>query len=308
LRDGIVVLGGLRAELVIRTGATLCPGETVEGIGFQIRPGGGGANQAVAAARAGGKPIMVGRIGQDGFSQVIAKGLFESGVRGDLVAVAQDIPTGSTFIIEDQKGQRSTVIFPGANETCSKQDVLGMLWALEDAKVLLLQMELPREVSFYAARQAKERGVIVIMDPTPLEPISPMDMKSLDIVVPNRREASLLVGRPVVDLRTARLAAAELVDRGANAAVVTMGAEGVVYADASSTGYIAGHRVDAVDPSGAGDTFAGALAVAICQGKDLREACRFANAAAALCVTRRGVQESMPWRKEIERFLSDEGF
>ncbi len=300
-----MVLGSLSVEFVVRTCARPRPGETVSGIGFGIYPGGGGANQAVAAARAGGKSTMVGRIGQDDFSRVLTKSLFKSGVRGDLVQVTQGTSSGCVFITEDQEGQRSTVIFPGANERCSKADVLGMLPVLEDAKVLLLQMEVPQEVSFYAARQAKDRGVTVIMDPSPFGAISPCDMKSLDIVVPNRRQASLLIGRQVTDQRTARLAAAMLVDQGAKAAVVTMGSQGAVYADETSAGYIPGHRVDVVDPAGAGDTFAGALAAAICQGKDLREACRFANAAAALCVTRPGAQPSMPWRREIDRFLSD---
>lgn len=303
LRKDIVVLGSLNVDFAVRTKVRPSPGETVTGEGFSVYPGGKGANQAVAASRAGGKVTMAGRIGQDVFSSVLTKSLFEAGVRGDLLRVTPGVPTGSAFILVDPTGENSIVVVPGANATVSKEDVDAMRPALANAQILMLQLEIPLPQVEYAARLAREMGVVVMLDPAPPVPLSKELTQLVDIITPNEHEAQFLTGRQVSDVRTARLAASDLVTMGPKCAVVKLGARGVVYAGDNLIDHIPGHVVDAVDSTAAGDAFSGALAVAISEGKSTGEACRFANAAAAISVGRPGAQTSMPWRDEIDRFL-----
>jgi len=298
-----VVLGSLNVDFVVRTDVRPAAGETVTGSDFRIHPGGKGANQAVAASRAGGKVTMAGRIGDDVFSSVLTKSLLEAGVRGDLVRVAQGAPTGSAFIILDAKGENSIVVVPGANGTVTKDDVDDIEPVLQNARVLMLQLEVPLDVVEYAAHKAHSAGVMVILDPAPPVALPYGLLRSVDIIAPNEHEAQFLTGRKITDLKSARLAASDLTSMGIGRAIVKMGGRGVVYASDSQLEYILGYTVDVVDTTAAGDTFAGALAVALCEGKSPVEACRFANAAAALSVTRAGAQTSMPWREEIDKFL-----
>ena len=167
VRKDIVVLGSLNVDFVVRTDSRPAAGETVTGSDFRIHPGGKGANQAVAASRAGGKVTMVGRIGDDVFSSVLTKSLLESGVRGDLVRVAPGVPTGSAFIVIDAKGENSIVVLPGANGVVTKADVDDMVPVLENARLLMLQLEVPLGVVEYAAQKARSAGVTVMLDPAP---------------------------------------------------------------------------------------------------------------------------------------------
>lgn len=303
MRKDIVVLGSLNVDFVVRTERRPAAGETVPGSDFRIYPGGKGANQAVAASRAGGKVAMVGRIGEDVLSSVLTKSLLEAGVRGDLVRQVKGVPTGSALIVIDNMGENSIVVAPGANGTVSREDVDEMGPVLANARVLLLQMEIPLDVVEYAARRASEAGVMVILDPAPPVALSKDLLRNIDIIAPNEHEAEFLTGRKISDLKSARLAASDLTSMGIGRAIVKLGDRGVVCASDSQVEHIPGHLVDVVDTTAAGDTFAGALAVALCEGKSLIEACRFANAAAALSVTRAGAQTSMPWREEIDKLL-----
>ncbi len=303
MRKDIVVLGSLNVDFVVRADVRPGAGETVTGGDFRLHPGGKGANQAVAASRAGGKVAMAGRIGDDVFSGVLTKSLLEAGVRGDLVRVVQGTPTGCAFIVVDRKGENSIVVVPGANGTVTREDVDAAGAVLEKARVLMLQLEIPLDVVEHAARKAHDAGAIVMLDPAPPASLPPELLRSVDIITPNEHEAEFLTGRKIVDLKSARLAASDLVSMGIGKAIVKMGARGLVYASENQIEHIPGHPVQVVDTTAAGDTFAGALAVAICEGRPAGEACRFANAAAALSVTRAGAQPSMPWRDEIDRFL-----
>ena len=303
MRRDIVVLGSLNVDFVVRTDVRPGSGETVVGKDFSIYPGGKGANQAVAASRAGGKVTMAGRIGDDVFSSVLTRSLLEAGVRGDLVRVTTGVSTGSAVIIIDAKGENSIVVAPGANGTVSKEDVDALIPVLQNARVLMLQLEIPMAQVEYAAKKAHDLGVSVMLDPAPPAPLSEELLRCVDVITPNEHEAQFLTGREISDIRAARLAASDLVAMGPKCAVVKLGARGVVFAADNTIDHIPGHSVQVVDSTAAGDAFSGALAVAIAEGKSIGEACRFANAAAALSVTRPGAQTSMPWREEIDRFL-----
>jgi len=298
-----VVLGSLNVDFVVRTQVRPAAGETVTGSDFRTHSGGKGANQAVAASRAGGRVIMAGRVGDDVFSGMLTESLVDSGVRGDFVREANGVPTGSAFIVIDAKGENSIVVVPGANGTVSREDVDEIRPVLRGARFLLLQLEVPLDVVEYAARVAREVGVAVMLDPAPPVSLPKELLQNVDIIVPNEHEAEFLTGRKVSDLSSARLAASDLNAMGIGLAIVKVGDRGVVYASGGHVEHVPGYRVDVVDTTAAGDTFAGALAVALCEGKSPALACRFANAAAALSVARVGAQSSMPWREEIDHLL-----
>jgi len=307
LRRDIVVLGSLNVDFVVRTDERPGPGETVTGKEFNIYPGGKGANQAVAASRAGGKVAMAGRIGDDVFSGILTKSLLDAGVRGDLVRVVPGVPTGSAVITIDGKGENSIVVVPGANATVSSEDVDALVPVLRNARVLMLQLEIPMEQVLHAAARARELGAAVMLDPAPPAKLPEDLLRCVDIITPNEHEAEFLTGREISDIKAARLAASDLVAMGPRCAVVKLGSRGAVFATDNAVDHIPGHVVNVVDSTAAGDAFSGALAVAIAEGKSIGEACRFANAAAALSVTKPGAQTSMPWREEIDRFLVFQG-
>ncbi|MGI6621467.1 MAG: ribokinase [Bacillota bacterium] len=299
----IIVLGSMNVDFVVRVKRRPGIGETVPGSEFSIFPGGKGANQAVAAARLGGNVAMAGRIGDDVFSKVVLDSLSSAGVGRELIVTTQDVPTGSAFITVDETGENSIVVVPGANGHCSKADVDALRPHLELAKMLMLQLEIPLETVEHAVSVARSCGTKVMLDPAPPVPLSQELLRGIDVLTPNEHEASFLTGRKVTDAAGAQLAASDLLKAGARAVVIKLGSGGLVWAEGGKSGVIPGHRVHAVDTTAAGDAFSGGLAAALCEGKSLEEACRFANAVGALSVTRKGAQTSMPERREVEVFL-----
>ena len=186
---------------------------------------------------------------------------------------------------------------------CNEVQVEAASRALDGADALLLQMEIPLEVSLEAAEFARRKGVRVIYDPAPPSTIPPQAYAAFDIIAPNQSEAEVLTGITVSDIASAREAAKVLSSRGAPTAIVKLGEDGVVYASGDCTGHVPAFQVEAVDTVAAGDGFAGALAVALAEGRSLEDSLRFANAAGGLVVTKRGAQDAMPDRAEVERLL-----
>ena len=282
------------------------PGETVLGTRFLTYPGGKGANQAVAAARMGARVRMIGRVGDDPFGQELLDSLRGAGVDVSGVGITLGSSSGIAVIKVDASAQNCIVQVPGANRTCGEGEVAWANTALEDASVLMLQLEVPIEVSLAVARAAASMKRVVILDPGPAQHLPREFYGFCSYITPNETEGQDLVGFPVVDPPSARRAAWEILGRGAGCAIVKMGHLGAYYATGELDRHLPAFRVPAVDTVAAGDAFNGALAVALAEGRGVDEAMRWAMAAGALAVTKTGAQGSMPEREEIETFLSSQ--
>ncbi|MEW6547442.1 MAG: ribokinase [Bacillota bacterium] len=307
MKADIVVIGSLNVDLVVRTARRPAPGETVSGDEFRMIPGGKGANQAVAAARLGGKVAMLGRVGDDPFGQSLVGSLRAAGVHTDGVLRTPGVPTGTALIIVEHSGQNSIVVVAGANGLLSPADVETAAEVIASARVLMLQLEIPLDTVRKAVELAHNRRVTVLLDPAPARPLPPELLRQVDIITPNESEAAVLTGRQVTDLKSAKLAASDLLRQGANRVLIKLGPRGALLAEGNRFEHCRGFPVEAVDTTAAGDAFAGGLAVALVEGKDLSNAVTFANAVGALSVTRFGAQTSMPSRPEVEQFLRERG-
>ena len=304
-QDGprIVVLGGINIDLVAMTPRFPQAGETVVGNRFLSYGGGKGANQAVAAARMGGRTSMVGRVGDDIFAPQALQALIDSGVNIEPVGVTPGESTGIAVISIDDMAQNQIIQVLGANTTCGDDEEAQVLSLLEHASTLLLQLEVSVDLSLRCAHAAKERGVRVILDPSPVRPLPEAFYSCCDIITPNETDAQALVGKAVSNPAQAAEAAAMLLERGVGAAIVTLGPQGTHWATSEGRKFVPAFPVGGIDSVGAGDAFNGALAVALAEGRDLGSAVRVASAAGALSVTRSGSQDSMPTRAEVEELL-----
>ncbi|MDE2970317.1 MAG: ribokinase [Chloroflexota bacterium] len=302
-RPRIVALGSINMDLVAVASALPKPGETVMGDGFATLPGGKGANQAVAAARLGADVRMVGRVGDDVFGPMLIAGLEANGVDVSDVMTTPGSSSGIAVILLDGERQNSIVGIYGANMACDAVQVEAASRALDGADALLLQMEIPSGVSLAAAQIARRMGVRVIFDPAPASAIPLSSYEFFDIVAPNQSEAEVLTGVLVDGIDSAYEAARILRSQGARTAIIKLGEQGVVYASEEGSGHVAAFQVEAIDTVAAGDGFAGALAVALAEGQPVERALRFASGAGALVVTKRGAQDAMPDRAEVERLL-----
>jgi ribokinase len=301
----ITVVGSLNMDFVVQVAALPRPGETVIGSGFSTLPGGKGANQACAAGKLGGRARMVGRVGSDVFGQQLIESLAAAGVDTRAVLATEATPTGVALIFVQMGGQNQIVVASGANGRLAPADALS---ALADANegYLLLQLESPMETVEKAAGLGRASGVKVILDPAPARPVPDPLLASVDILTPNESEAMVLLDRrdEAVSLQDAPELARALLRRGPRCVILKLGEKGAFLDDGREARHFPGRKVEAVDATAAGDTFNGALAVALAEGRGLPEAIEFANAAAALSVTRLGAQASIPARSEVEALLA----
>lgn len=302
-KQGILVVGSANMDLVASAARFPAPGETVFGAGFGMYPGGKGANQAVCAAKLGGDVLFLGKIGDDLFGEKLSRGLKEDGVRLDRLLVAGDAPTGTALIAVDGNGENEIIVVPGSNMELLPADVRRARPAFDAVRVLLLQLEIPLATVTAAAEIAHARGAVVVLNPAPARPLPPKLLALVDYLTPNETELGQLSGLPVTGIPAAVRAARALLARGVKNVVVTLGEQGALFVDGTSSRRFPARRVNPVDTTGAGDAFNGALALAIADGRPVGDAIPFANAAAALSVTRRGAQSSMPTMREVRRFL-----
>ena len=306
----IVVVGSLNADLVVRVDRFPEPGQTVAGRDFAVIPGGKGANQACAAARMGGDVSMIGRVGADAHGELLRRSLASAGVDVSDVRPDPRCATGVALITVDRAGENEIVIVPGANGAFTVEELArGGAW-LDGAAVLLLQLEIPLPTVQTAARMGREKRAIVILDPAPARALPPALLRLCDYVTPNQGELATLINTPIAaDAAVGDLTAAaqKLRTAGARNVIVKLGARGVLLVTADGALAVPAFPVTAVDTTGAGDAFAGAFAVAACEGRPLPEALRFACAAAAASVTRAGAIASLPARPEVEALLATSG-
>jgi ribokinase len=302
----VVVIGSTNTDLTVRAPRIPAPGETVLGSHLQTTAGGKGANQAVASARAGGEVVLVTAIGDDGFGDSALEDFVREGIDVGLIRRVPGTPSGvALIVVDDRSGENAITVAPGANLALTPHDVELVAGLLEPDDVVLLQLEIPLETVEAAARLAAGRGARVILNPAPACALPDPLLAHVSVLTPNEAEAHELSGVAGRDDAALSRAAAALRARGVSDVLITLGARGVFASTADASELVPGFPVAAVDTTAAGDVFTGALAVAILERRGLRDAIRFACAAAAISVTRPGAQASAPRRDEIEMFLRD---
>jgi ribokinase len=307
--ESIVVVGSLNMDFVVRVDHLPVPGETVLGSGFQMIPGGKGANQACAAGKLAGNAIpvrMVGRVGYDVFADQLKASLAAAGVDVSYVHATKSQPTGVALIWVDRHGQNSIVVASGANHALVASEIENFRPAFRFAAFALFQLETPLEVVAAALEVARTEGARTVLDPAPAHRLASTLLKGVDILTPNESEACILLDRPASEISPSDAAdvARHLRSMGPHAVVLKLGREGCFYSDGQRDVHVPGFAVCATDTTAAGDTFNAGLAVALAEGWNIEASLRFANAAAAISVTRLGAQASQPDRTEVEQFLS----
>ncbi|HZU24607.1 MAG TPA: ribokinase [Bryobacteraceae bacterium] len=309
MKPALVVVGSLNMDFVVLTEHLPALGETVLGRDFRMLPGGKGANQACAAGRIGDGTVqvrMIGRVGYDVFGDHLKASLAAAGVDVSAVHATQSSATGVALIEVDRAGQNSIVVASGANHALARAEVGAMRAPMRGSRFVLFQLESPLDTVEAALALAREEGARTILDPAPACYLPPGLLAGVDILTPNETEAQILLGLPRgrVEMSDAPAMGRALRERGPAAVVLKLGDQGCCYSGPEGEFFSPAFPVTAVDATAAGDTFNGALAVALAEDRPIVEALRFANAAAALSVTRVGAQASVPSRAEVDRFLA----
>lgn len=294
----ILVIGSSNTDMTVITDRLPVPGETVLGGRFAMGPGGKGANQAVAAQRLGGNTSFICKVGKDIFGENAVRHYRNEGLDTTGVMISEQ-PSGVALISVDKKAENCIVVASGANADITEADIEANRKAIEEASILLLQLEIPVEAVVKAAKIGHEAGVYVILNPAPACDLPEEIYRYLSLIIPNQTEIALMTGIEARDEEGAAKAVEALRDKGVKDVIVTMGSKGsMVYHEGKAT-FVPSQKVNAVDTTAAGDTYCGGLCVALSEGKDIIEAARFATAASALTVQKQGAQESIPYRKDI---------
>ncbi len=300
----ICVVGSCMIDLISRVPRLPALGETLVGHSFHLGYGGKGANQATAAAKLGARVSMVARVGHDVFGQGTLDNFRSLGIATTHVLQDADRFSGVAPIFVDDRAENVIVIVPGANYGLTPVDVRAAREDIASADVLCCQLEIPVESTLEAFRVARSAGVTTILNPAPAASLPDELLGLTDICVPNEVELEMLTGYSAGSLEEAGRAAETLLARGPRHVIVTLGSRGSLVVTAGSTQHVPAVPVHAVDPTGAGDEFIGALAVFLAEGASMADATMAAAAAAAISVTRIGTQVSFPDRQEVERLLA----
>jgi ribokinase len=299
----IVVIGSSNTDMVVKSARLPGPGETVMGHTFFMAAGGKGANQAVAAAKAGGSVTFIAKVGNDMFGKQARQGFELAGIDTRYVLTDPNVPSGVAQIMVDARGENSIVVVPGANMQLLPDDIAACWPVLEAADIILMQLEIPMETVEYVIRRIDPGKTRIILNPAPASNIDEELFSRLYCLTPNESEAELLTGLPVTDKDSCIKAARELISRGLEHVILTRGAKGALWIYNNEVQEIDAFSVTPIDTTAAGDVFNGALCVALGEGRPMKGAIRFANAAAAISVTRDGAQPSAPSRQEITYLL-----
>ncbi|MBF4459259.1 ribokinase [Pseudoclavibacter sp. VKM Ac-2867] len=303
-RSGVLVVGSVSADLTAFSARPPEPGETLRGDSFSLALGGKGANQAVAAARAGASTSFIACVGDDTFGTMVTRELVDAGVGVDKLRTVPG-ETGIAHIRVDASGENSIVIVPGANDALDEATVVqGIRDSAATSSVLLTQLETPARLTASILRSARDAGITTILDPAPAAPLHEEVWGLVDLVTPNETEARMLTGVVVDSEASAVEAGRWFLDRGVGAVLVTRGGDGTTLVTPERVETFPVIEVDAVDTTAAGDAFAGALGAALACGRSLEAAIRFGAAAGALAVSKRGASPSIPTAAEIEELLA----
>ncbi|WP_414902424.1 ribokinase [Sphingomonas flavalba] len=295
------MIGSINSDITIAADTLVKPNETIVGhADYILSQGGKGANQAVAAAAAGATVAMVACVGDDSFGESAIADLKKSGVDCSHVRTIAGASTGMAAVLVDSAGNNMITVAPGANGRLGVADIRAAEPLIRASSILLLQLEVPLAAVEEAARIARAAGVRVILNPAPAPASLPDWLDQVDILIPNQHEATALAGRGAG--ASAEATAQHLLEAGAGAVVITLGGDGCLLAQAERRQYVAPYAVDAVDTTGAGDTFCGFLAAGLAAGDAIGDAVETANAAAAISVTRPRARESVPSAADVARF------
>ncbi|WP_435035969.1 ribokinase [Pseudomonas neuropathica] len=298
----VVVIGSLNMDLVTRAPRLPVGGETLIGHSFATVSGGKGANQAVAAARLGAQVAMVGCVGNDDYGVQLRNALLAEQIDCQAVSTVND-SSGVALIVVDDNSQNAIVIVAGANGAMTPAVIDQFDAVLQAADVIICQLEIPDATVGHALKRARALGKIVILNPAPASRALPADwFAAVDYLIPNESEATVLSGLPVDSLESAESAASQLITMGAGKVIITLGAQGSLFANGQRFEHFAAPKVKAVDTTAAGDTFVGGFAAALANGKSEAQAIRYGQIAAALSVTRAGAQPSIPTQSDVQAF------
>jgi ribokinase len=290
----LVVVGSANIDLMLAVSRLPRAGETITGERFSTAAGGKGANQAIAAARLGAAVTFIACVGDDLYGTVALDGLRAEAIDVSHVQVAESVATGVAIVLTDSSGENCIALSPGANALLGRANITAARASIAGAGLLVCQLESPLAAVKFAIDAAHGAGVPVLLNPAPAQPRDDELLRGLRFLVPNESEAGSLTGIEVVDARTAELAASALLAKGVQTVMLTRGAAGVMLAERDACVHLPAHRVNAIDTTGAGDTFIGAFAASWLRGDSVPDAIAYAQSAAAYSVQRRGAQASMP--------------
>ncbi|PHQ81217.1 MAG: ribokinase [Coxiella sp. (in: Bacteria)] len=303
-QSNILVVGSSNTDMVVQVPHLPTPGETVLGGVFQQAAGGKGANQAVAAQRCGGHVAFVACVGDDALGAQAIHGYKKDGIDVNAIVVDKKEPSGVAIIVVNKEGENSIAVASGANMALTTDHIDQNKSRIEQSGIVLLQLETTLSIVQHTIELAAQSDTTIILNPAPAQPLSDELLSKVTILTPNETEASMLTNIKVTDADSAKQAAQWLLDKGVQHVIITMGGLGTFYMSATQQKMFTPFKVDPVDTTGAGDTFNGALAAALSQQKEMTDAINFAQAAAALSVTKRGAQPSVPTLAAVLEFLA----
>ena len=297
----ICVIGSLNMDLVVNVDTMPKPGQTIIGSNFKEVPGGKGANQAVAMARLNGNVSMIGKVGQDGFGQTLINSLKNDKVDTTYIQTAKGA-TGVALITVDKNAQNSIVVSPGANFEVKEDDIDNNIKAIKNSDIVVLQLETPLNTIKYALNKAKELNKYTILNPAPAVKLDDEIIKNVDLLTPNETELEIISGVSIETEEDIQKAAQIMIEKGVKELIVTLGSKGSLYINKEKSMFKKAYKVEAVDTTAAGDSYTGALAVALSQDKGMEEAMDFASKVGALSVLKEGAQSSLPILEDVENF------
>ena len=297
----ICVIGSLNMDLVVNVDTMPKPGQTIIGSNFKEVPGGKGANQAVAMARLNGNVSMIGKVGEDGFGQTLINSLKNDKVDTTYIQTAKGA-TGVALITVDKNAQNSIVVSPGANFEVKEDDIDNNIEAIKNSDIVVLQLETPLNTIKYALNKAKELNKYTILNPAPAVKLDNEIIKNVDLLTPNETELEIISGVSIETEEDIQKAAQIMIEKGVKELIVTLGSKGSLYINKEKSMFKKAYKVEAVDTTAAGDSYTGALAVALSQDKNIEDAMDFASKVGALSVLKEGAQSSLPTLEDVKNF------
>ena len=297
----ICVICSLNMDLVVNVDTMPKPGQTIIGSNFKEVPGGKGANQAVAMARLNGNVSMIGKVGEDGFGQTLINSLKNDKVDTTYIQTSKGA-TGVALITVDKNAQNSIVVSPGANFEVKEDDIDNNIEAIKNSDIVVLQLETPLNTIKYALNKAKELNKYTILNPAPAVKLDDEIIKNVDLLTPNETELEIISGVSIETEEDIQKAAQIMIEKGVKELIVTLGSKGSLYINKEKSMFKKAYKVEAVDTTAAGDSYTGALAVALSQDKNIEDAMDFASKVGALSVLKEGAQSSLPTLEDVKNF------